>query len=147
MLFLAHCMGERWLHVRAQALAAGIRINFFASQLMEQFQYTTTMSEMHNYRAYSFAGDAPQCHAVAAPRCDIKNTNRSTPVKSCHQHAYEMYPTETDMLRFSNVRYVFMQVVVFWFDAWNRTTVWLYYATQPPKRSSVSTVSRHNDLP
>ena len=147
MLFLAHCMGERWLHVRAQALAAGIRINFFASQLMEQFQYTTTMSEMHNYRAYSFAGDAPQCHAVAAPRCDIINRNQPTPDKSCHQHAYELYVCKTDMLAFPADRYVSCMVVVFWFDAWNRTTVWLYYATQPPKRSSVSTVSRHNDLP
>ena len=106
-------MGERWLHVRAQALAAGIRINFFASQLMEQFQYTTTMSEMHNYRAYSFAGDAPQCHAVAAPRCNIMNRNQPTPDKSCYQHAYEVYVSEIDMLRFAADRYVSCIVVVF----------------------------------
>ena len=106
-------MGERRLHVRAQALAAGIRINFFASQLMEPFQHTTTMSEMHNYRAYSFAGDAPQCHAVAAPRCDIINRNQPTPDKSCHQHAYEVCTSETDMLAFAADRFVFMQVVVF----------------------------------
>ena len=78
------------------------------------------MSQMHIYRACSFAGDAPQCHAVAAPRCNIMNRNQPTLDKSCYQHAYELYVWKNDMLRFAADQYVSCMVVVFWNNALDR---------------------------